>query len=210
MNEQAVLWQAMTHHRFLLGMADTSITAEQFGRWLQQDYLYVEGLINYIGQLIAKAPPHLYALLGGAVGAFGVELELFRQQARKLSIDLKPVDHAPACFNYLRFLEATGYSKQFFSMLVVLWTVEKAYYASWLLVRESCGDLEQSPWKHFINQWSSPQFGAWIDSLAEAIDALAESTDRAELQEASKLCGYTIRYEWLFWELAFEPQEWPI
>src|SRR5687767_6136594 len=101
-------WQAMTRHEFIRTVADASIEPAQFHAWLQQDYLYVRGLINYVGLLIAKAPPALTLPLGQAVVVLNDELKLFRSEAAALGIGVEDIEPAPANFHYLQFLTATG------------------------------------------------------------------------------------------------------
>ncbi|MCH7471811.1 hypothetical protein IIA79_02535 [bacterium] len=201
-------WSVMTSHPFIVKAGANEIELETFANWLQQDYLYVQGASKFLGLLIAKAPDHLAQPLGHAVATLNKELELFEEMAADLGVGLDDLSMSPTCYHYLQFLYSIGYSESFACGFAVLYGLEKAYLDSWLVVKENLD--EDVPWQEFIDQWTNEGFQGWVGFLGDELDDLAEGASDSERQRMKELYLTTIRYEYLFWDLALYGEDWPL
>lgn len=201
------IWDRILDHRFLLQTRDGTIPDTTFITWMRQDYLFVEAAIPFIATLIAKAPPEHRPALAQALPTLEQELDLFRKRAEAAGVDLREV--APSFTNhaYIQFLIATGFSATYREGFTVLYVAEKAYYDSWMVVRNGI-DLE-SPWYPFVENWTSEAFADWVRFLEEGLDALAEPAGPSELARMAELFELTARYELAFWEMAATGEGWP-
>jgi len=201
-------WNAMTHHTFITQVAERSIALENFNKWLVQDYLYVKGLVGFLGSLIARAPDSLTAPLGAAVGVLGDELTLFEQMARELGAELKGAELSPNCQHYMYFLDSVASRHGFLAGLAVYWAMEKAYLDSWRVVREESS--EAAEWQAFVIQWTKPEFAQWVEFIGGEADRLAEGVSEAERELIAGLFLRVIQYECLFWDIAVTDSRWPV
>ena len=77
--------------------------------------------------------------------------------------------------------------------ITVLYAVEKAYYDAWASVRDTTGP--DTKYARFIANWSSPEFAAYVDQLADLVD-------REPLTPAMTLAfDRVLRFELAFWDL---------
>jgi thiaminase len=203
----APTWQAMLEHPFLRATADGTIPDQVFATWLVQDYLFVRGAIPFMGVLLAKAPPELYAPLADAIVVLNHELVLFRQQAHAHAIDLDQHTLSPTCHAYLQFLLATAYTQPFTRGFTVLYGLERAYLDSWMWVKQH--QQARSRWQAFINNWTSDAFRGYVDWLARTLDQQVRNIPTEEAAKLEELFQLTARYEYMFWEMAQREQRWP-
>lgn len=202
------VWTAMLSHPFLAATAEGTISDKVFKTWLVQDYFYVRELVPFMGVLIAKAPPDLRTPLTEAVVVFNRELDLFRQQAEAHGVVLEGQEMAPTCHAYIQFMLATVYSRSFEEAFTVHYAAEKAYLDSWTWVKTH--QKAPSPWQAFIENWSSDAFRQYVTWLEKTLDRLVAGWRDEELAKLETLFVLTARYEYLFWEMAFSGETWPV
>ncbi len=85
---EAELWRAATHHPFLDGVRDGTLPAEDFARWLVQDYQFGAALTRVEARYLAGAPREDLALLAAGVQAMVAELDWFEQKAAERELHL--------------------------------------------------------------------------------------------------------------------------
>ena len=66
----------------------------------------------------------------------------------------------------------------------------------------------ESPWQAFIDNWTSEGFQQWVTHLAHHLDHLAESAPEALEKRMERKFLETLRYEKLFWTLAYSDESW--
>ncbi len=201
------LWEMTITHPFLRKTADGTIPDDDFKNWMAQDYLYAEGAVPFVSILLAKAPISLRQGLSDGIQALNQELDMFRRQAAEHGVLIEGVQPTPTCHSYVQFLLANAYSQSFLEGFTVLYAEEKAYLESWKWVKSH--QKEESPWQSFIDNWTSPGFEVYVDWIATSLDDLAQACNRAQQAHLAHLFRLTIRYEYLFWEMALNGERWP-
>ncbi len=58
--------------------------------------------------------------------------------------------------------------------------------------------------------YASKEFGAIAEWLIETLDGLAESKSEEELNRIEQIFLNTSRYEYMFWDMAYHQQSWPV
>lgn len=205
LTEARPIWEAMTAHPFLRELATGRLPRERFDFWVQQDYRFVQDGLRFLALLIARAPDEELrrGLLDAAV-AFRNELTIFEDYARQRGLQLE-VEPTPVCLGYTSFLLATAATGSLGETLAVLWGAEKAYYDAWSTVRQALGLAE--PYARWIENWTSPQFAAWVDWLGAQLVRWSGSAEYPALRRAFLA---TARYEYLFWDMVYTGTTWPI
>jgi thiaminase/transcriptional activator TenA len=208
MTAVAPQWAAMLAHPFLQQTADGTLPAGRFETWLRQDYVFVREDIGFIGCLLACAPLELRRMLGEFIPALHQEMDLFESMANELGVSLENLQPSPICHAYNMFLLATVHTRSFAESFTVLYGAEKAYGDSWTQVKKR--QTRPSRYQRFIDHWSSDAFAAWVQQLEQALDRLAAGCGGDELRRMEDLFRLTVRYEYLFWDMALRGSEWPV
>lgn len=201
------LWTRMLEHPFLVKTRDGTLEDEVFAQWLRQDYLFVEAAVPFLATLLSRAPADHRPGHAAAIRALEEELELFRERAAALDVELAGVEPAFVNHAYVQFLHATAERRSYPEGYTVLYVAEKAYHESWKVVRE--GLTPDSPWHPFVENWAGSDFAAYVASLEEGLDGLAGEAGAHVLRRMERLFQLTIRYEIAFWEMAHDRDGWP-
>ncbi len=202
------IWDVMLRHPFLKETAECRIEDSVFANWLQQDYLFVQGAIPFIGVLLSRAPRSVRPGLVLALTALNEELELFERVASERNLTQQDVEITPTCHNYVQFMLATAHSASFEEGFTLLYGAERAYFDIWRWVRQNL--KVTSPWQPFIDRWSNDNFRQWIEWIETTLDSLAEESSprlREKMKEVFRLTG---EYELLFWDMAANGESWPV
>jgi thiaminase/transcriptional activator TenA len=189
LDAQRDLWSTMAAHPFLVAAADGTLGHDAFGRWLVADHFFVVGFRRFLAHTVGLAPREAARdLLAGGLGALQLELDLFRGEAarRGLQLDAEPSLVTLGYTSFLLASPAGGWA----TALTALFGAEKAYFDAWSTVRASAD--RSSPYWTFVDNWSSPAFGAWVDGVASLVDELPGPDHRT--------FGRVVRFELAFWD----------
>jgi thiaminase/transcriptional activator TenA len=200
-------WQEMVDHPFLTRTRDGTLPFDTFATWIRQDYLFARGAIPFISVLLAKAPEKHRADHLGVLSMLQRELELFRERATAVGVDLGNVAPSFVTHAYVQFLLATAYRETYACCYTVFYVSEKAYHDSWRGVLE--GIDRASPWFPFVENWGGVAFGGYVAHLEEELNELAAHAGSAERARMAELFELTVRYEIAFWEMAWSREGWP-
>lgn len=201
------LWQRMLEHPFLTEARDGTLDEGAFASWLREDYLFVRSALPFQAALLARAPVEERDAHADAIRALREELELFRERADVLGIDLGEARPSFVTHAYVQFLLATAHGRSYPEGHAVLYVAEKAYHESWKVVRRGLDPTH--PWWPFVENWSGEAFGAFVRDLEERQDRLAEGAGPALRAQMADLFETTVRYEIAFWEMAYSASRWP-
>ena len=187
------LWQRCLAHPFVLATVNDTLPAGAFDRWLLADHEFVVQFRRFLAGLLTLAPDEpARDVLAGGITALTPELELFRSQLAERGLSPERYQPDLTCVGYTSYLLASlhdGYEVA----LAVLYGVEKAYLDAWTAVREQAID---SPYRGFIDNWSSPEFASYVESLGRL---LGEGAPTLAQQRAF---GRVVRFELSFWDAA--------
>jgi thiaminase/transcriptional activator TenA len=200
-------WHEMVEHPFLTRTRDGTIPFDTFANWIRQDFIFAEASIPFVSLLLAKAPETHRAAHLGVLSMLQKELELFRERATAVGVDIGNVVPSFANHAYIQFLHATAYRETYACGYTVLYVAEKAYHDSWRGVL--CGIDRASPWFPFVENWGGVSFAGYVAHLEVELDALAAHAGTLERARMAELFELTMRYELAFWEMAWSGEGWP-
>jgi len=192
-------WERLRSHPLPAAVADGSVEPAAFARWLVEDHFFVVGFRRFLAGLVVIAPhERARGVLSAALGPLEAELELFRREADARALNLA-VEPAPTTLGYTSFLVAAladGYDVA----VMVLYGAEKAYFDAWSAVRDRVA--AGSPYAEFVHNWSSPEFGRWVDDVA----SLLGSGQPSDAQR--RAFARVVRFELRFWDAVASGEAW--
>lgn len=201
------LWSRMLDHPFLERTRDGTLPEDTFATWLRQDYHFVRAARPFLGLLLGRSPERHRDPLVEALSALGEELELFRERADALGVELEDVEPGLVSHGYVQYLLATAHGESYGSAFTAYWTAEKAYHESWKVVE--AGLPEDSPRRPLVENWAGDDFAAFVGWLGDELDRLAGDASDSERRAMKAHFERTTRYEIAFWEMALTGPTWP-
>lgn len=207
------IYDAILAHPFITGLTDGTLPAESFAFFVMQDGIYLKQYAAALAAVASRAPtPGATQMFARhAADAVAVERELHATLLPELGItaaDAARAEPAPTNLAYTSYLLATvrggSYAEGIGAVLPcywIYWEVGKE------LVRTGSPDRRYQRW---IDTYGGEEFGAVVrDVIAEA-DATAASLSAAEQAVVSRHFRTTSRYEWMFWDMGYRRESWPV
>ena len=203
------LWQSMTHHRFVSQMADGSLSSEIFKTYFLQDYVFVNDLVPLAAQGIAKAPNLDAASIfnGFLVGVLDPENDLFMRFFDELGAtqeDYSSAKASPTTQAFGDFLVRTSLEGTFDEIALVLYVTEGTYLDWGTRLIEEGADPNNAVYREWIDLHGPAVLGSLVSWLESYINNHSQITE----ERADYLFHTALRYEFLFWESAYDDEKW--
>ncbi|MFQ5933134.1 MAG: thiaminase II [Dehalococcoidia bacterium] len=207
------IWEAQHNHPFIRGVGDGSLDIELLKHWVRQDYVYLIDYARIMSTASARAPD-LDTMAWFARLTKGVfkEMELHRSYAKDFGIseaELEAERKAPTCQGYTDFLLRTATVDPFEVLVGALLPCFWGYYELGTRLEDQ-GLPENELYARWIKQYSDPDYGREVDRCRNLIDRLAAEASaelRGQMEQAFLLSS---RYEYLFWEMCYTRETWPV
>lgn len=208
------IWEAQHRHPAVVGIGDGTLDLENLKFWVRQDYLF---LIDY-GRLLALAvarSPDLETMTKFAQltnTTLQTEMSLHREYAAEFGIPHEALEHehkAPATQAYTNFLMRIATTGEFAELVAALlpcmWGFSEI--GQRLARNPRPADPHYAKW---IDMYASTAFAELAQWCRDLLDRLASELPESSLRRLQEIFLTSSRYEWLFWEMVWKMEEWPI
>jgi len=209
----ANLYARILRHPFLLGLVRGDLPAANFGYFLKQDAVFLELYSRSICLLAARAPEaqdvldfsrdaaEALAAEQDAEASWLAELELEREQE-------EAVEPAPTTLAYGRFLLSEVQSGGFLQGLAA---VLPCYWVYHEVGRELARlGSPTAVYQRWIDNYSSEEFEAVTVRVRSILDREAGIASPTSLELGRRSYLVALRYEWMFWDMAWRMECWPV
>ena len=207
------IYATILAHPFLRGLTDGSLPREAFQFYAVQDALYLRDFARALSIAAARSPQDDWIIMFNEHAAGALKVERALHESFFAEWDLTPeavaaTPMAPTNQAYTSYLLATAYSAPFHEAVAALlpcywiyWEVGKA------LERSGSADQLYARW---IGTYASEEFGALVRLVIECLNEMAA---RHGASERAAMAGHfvtTSRYEWMFWDMGYRREAWPV
>lgn len=208
------IWEAQHQHPFVRGLADGTLPPERFQVWLRQDYLF---LVQYarLFALAAARAPELDTMRGMVDVAHGIihsEMLLHRAYAIEFSIapgDLGKGQLLPTTRAYSDHLLRTASLASFIELAAALLPCLWGHHEiAARLARQP--EASSSPYSRWIDLYSSPVAADLARKGRDLLDRLATEVGAEPRAHADVAFAASSRYEWMFWQMCWQDETWPV
>jgi thiaminase/transcriptional activator TenA len=207
------IWSRIMEHPFVVGLYDGSLDLERFRFYVIQDYNFLVESMRAFSLLASKADPETARLaLEVAYGDATIEMDNYKRLLPQLGLTLEEVlkaEPAPTNIAYTSFLVATCATRGPLKCLVALLPC----YWSYLEIAEHHRDKLASNPNALYKQWASAyltsEYRGLVEKLRGRADALWKERG-GDYGELRRIFLTASRYEYLFWDMAYKREEWPV
>jgi thiaminase/transcriptional activator TenA len=208
------LWKAVFEHPFVRGIGDGSLSRDRFEFYLKQDYLYLIDFNRVFALAGAKSrilgEMETFATLLNAT--LKTEMELHRKTCAAFGIPthkLTKTRKGMITSAYTDFLLRTSYEGGLSEILAVLSPCACGYAE----IGQSlgAGKLPDDPfYRDWIRAYSSREFLDLADWLVEKMNEYARGASAKRREEWYRLYETSARFEYLFFDMSWKKEEWPV
>ena len=209
----APIYAAILRHPFLRGLTDGSLSRDAFQFYVIQDAHYLRDFARALSIAAARAPQEDWIIMLNehAAGALRVERSLHETFFREFGLsekDVAAVPLAPTNLAYTSYLLAVAYGSPFHEALAALLP---CYWIYWEVGKELERTGSRDPlFSRWIATYASEEFGAVVRAVLAATNATAASLTEDGRAVMSRHFLTTSRYEWMFWDMGYRMEQWPV
>ncbi len=208
------IWAAQLEHPFVRGLGDGSLEEERFARWVRQDYRYLEEFARVFAWATAKAERLESMSWYAAVLdlTLNTEMALHRQYAARFGIseaELEAEPMWPTTRAYTDFLVRTAADGDMLDLLAALLPCAWGYCHVARKLAEA-GVPDDQRYADWIEQYASDEFEEAAEWLRNELNRLAEHASPEKRDRLTELFVVSSQYEWMFWEMCWTGEAWPV
>ena len=206
-------YRAILDHPFLAGLTDGSLDRASFSFYVVQDAHYLREYARALSVAAARAPGEAEVAMFAehAAGAIAVERSLHEGFFVELGLseeDVARTAMAPTNLAYASYLVATAYTGSFAELLGA---VLPCYWIYWEVGKELLDSGSPDPlYARWIETYGGQEFADVVQAVLDLADRLGPELSPVERNRMADHFATTSRYEWMFWEAAFQRERWPI
>ena len=187
--EAEPLWDAIYAHPFLKEIRAGTLPLDTFKYYLAQDYLYLEGFARSVAMILAKSPNAQILEEVSHRVMTPVERPLHQELLESVGLTIEEIN-----------MHGLGPSAA--ALLPCPWTYH--------LMRERVGPSEHP----LYSKWTSFYVEGFLENSVAAwrsfVDRAAEGATESELEAMRYAFMTSSRYEYMFWNMAYTKEVWPV
>ena len=209
----ADIYRAILAHPFLAGLTDGSLPQDAFVFYVVQDALYLHGYAQSLAAVASRAPDAagIEMFARDAADIVAVERTLHDSLLGDLGIDpasVEAAEPAPTTLAYTSYLLATvrggSYAEGVGAVLPCYWIYAEVGRE---LARRGSPDPRYQKW---IETYGGEDFGGVVRKVLAVADGLGPGLAPAERALVHRHFRATSRYEWMFWDMGYRREAWPV
>lgn len=209
------IWHSYLEHPFVKGLGEGWLEQDKFKHWLKQDYVY---LIEYcrlfaLGSAKARDLKTMTAFAKLLHGTLDMEMDLHRQYASTFNIskeELELTEAASTTTSYTSYMlnvaQLGGVENVVAAVLACAWSYNYIgkELATWP------GALDHEMYGHWVQMYSSDEFTELAEDCKKLMNEIADGKPERDLAELEEIVVKTSLFEYMFWDMAENQEEWPI
>ena len=211
-NAAAPIWQKTLAHPFVTELGAGVLPLEKFQFYMRQDYVFLVEYSRLLALATAKAPDldtmgRFAQLLDATLNR---EMALHRDFAGQCGIspeDLAATQPAPTAYAYTRHLVRIAALGDLPEIVAALLPCQWGYCEIGQILAQRGKPTTAPFYCQWIEMYASPEFAALAAWLRELLDGFSGAVREKQLIET--FCA-SARYEYLFWDMAYRLEQWPV
>jgi thiaminase/transcriptional activator TenA len=207
------IYRGILVHPFLTGLTDGSLPQGTFAFYVVQDALYLRQYAKALAAVASRAPDAAGTEMFArhAADAVAVERALHESLLTDLGIDpaaASAAKPAPTNLAYTSYLLAAIYGGSYADGIGA---ILPCYWIYWEVGKELQRRGSPDPrYQRWIDTYGGEEFGAAVRAVLAVTDELGPVLAPRERERVHQHFRVTSRYEWMFWDMGYRKQTWPI
>lgn len=206
--ENQDIWKKIDEHPFLAQIRDGTLPDRKLKFYFTQNVQYIEAAIQFLGIAAAKAPDEdARDFCLDLAQVANDEVKKQRRFAAELPGGDVPSETAPACHGYTRHLLTEAHQGGTLDVLGAFlpcpWTYEFIGHRLAPVVKHPV----HAQWMEF---YGSDEHTGLVERQLAIVERLSREVGEDHRQRIARAFRISLRYEWMFWEMAYREEDWPV
>ena len=206
-------FKAILDHPFIEGLTAGSLRRDAFRFYVVQDALYLRDYARALAICAAKAPNEaaIKMFCEHAAGAIAVERQLHESFFAEFGLSeeqISATQMAPTNLSYTSYLLAVVYRGSFAealgAVLPCYWIYAEVGKA---LLDKGSPDPLYTRW---IETYGGEEFACIVRAVLSLTDEIGTDLSPPEESKVTEHFKTTARYEWMFWDMGYRQEAWPV
>lgn len=206
-------YEAILDHPFITGLTTGELDREAFVFYVVQDALYLTDYGRALALCAARAPDEdaVKMFAEHAAGAIAVERQLhegFFAEFGMSEAEVRGTEMAPTNLAYTSYLLSTAYRGSFAE---ALGAVLPCYWIYMEVGKELIKQGSPDPlFQKWIDTYGGEEYGDIVTAVLRLTDRVGGDVGPAEEAMMTRHFRTTARFEWMFWDMGYRREAWPV
>ena len=205
------IWKKIFEHPFVVELYQGTLPREKFVFYVLQDYNYLVGLVRALTIIASKADFEVSRkILELAHAEASIEMKNYEELLSRLGYTLEDavnIEPAPTNVAYTNFMISTSTLGTVWEGLVALLPCFWSYAEIAEYHRDKLRENPVSLYVDWAKVYLSEEYKRVVNELRGLIDTAYPKVD---LEKLERIFIQGSKYEYMFWDMAYNIEKWPI
>ncbi len=209
------IWDAQLSHPFVVALGNGTLPEQRFKYYILQDARFLGDLSRVFAAGSMKAPDSESALrlVKLAEDTIVVERSLHENYGKRWKLTAKQmssVPMAPTNYAYTRHMLSVAQNGSAAEILVVALPCAWIYCVVGQHLLKKGPPPQSHPYRDWLMLYASPEFAEVQRWMRKKVDQWAKTAGTDEKRRMEESFIISSRYEWMFWDMAWKEEQWPV
>ena len=209
------IWNAQLIHPFVIALGNGTLPEQTFRYYILQDARFLGDLARVFSAAAQKAPDSDSALRFNKLAADTIIVERslhenYGTQWKMTAKKMSSVPMAPTNYAYTRHMLSVAASGTAAEITVVALPCAWIYCVIGRHLLRKGPPPKNHPYRDWLMLYASPEFADVQRWMRKKVDQWAETAGIDEKKRMEEAFIISSRYEWMFWEMAWNEEKWPV
>ena len=209
------IWDAQLTHPFVVALGNGTLPEHKFKYYILQDARFLGDLARVFSAGAVRAPDSESALRLTKLAEETIVVERSLHEAygakwRMSAKQMTSVPMAPTNYAYTRHMLAVAASGSAAEITTVALPCAWIYCVVGQHLLKDGHPKKSHPYRDWLMLYASPEFAEVQRWMRQKVDLWAKTAGRDEKRRMEESFVISSRYEWMFWEMAWNEEEWPV
>ncbi len=209
------IWDAQLSHPFVVALGNGRLPEQTFKYYILQDARFLGDLSRVFAAGAMKAPDSesTLRLAKLAEDTIVVERSLHENYGKRWKLTAKQmssVPMAPTNYAYTRHMLSVAQNGSAAEILVVALPCAWIYCVVGQYLLRNGAPPKSHPYRDWLMLYASPEFAEVQRWMRKKVDQWAKTAGTDETRRMEESFVISSRYEWMFWDMAWKEEEWPV
>jgi len=211
----APIWEAQLHHPFVRALGKGTLPLPKFQYYILQDARYLEELARIFATGAERADNAETALRFAKFVEETIIVERglhesYGKQWKLTAHDMRSTPLSPTNYAYCRHMRSVAQTGTLGEITVVALPCAWVYCEVGQYLLRKGLPKPTHPYRDWLELYGSPEFANVAEWMRGVVNRCAKTAGKAEKSRMEEAFLISSRYEWMFWDMAWREEHWPV